>query len=938
MEFTKNLHTWEKTFEEEDLLQLYQITTRIRQSVELEEILAATVDKVRSFLGIDRVVVYRFDANDSGEVIAESIHEQRLPSLLGQHFPADDIPPGARNMFLWARQRSIVDLASGLIGLSQLASPETGRPLIKENIYYREVDPCHIEYLKAMGVQSSLVVPILHYSPTEQSAKPQLWGLLISHHSEPRTVLHRELQIVQQVVEQLSMAIAQSHLLKIVHAAQQQEPIVNRITSLFHPLSTIQFQAALEATIAAIGGVGGRLYIEQSAEVYTWGEQPTLPNALENSVIEQHPLSQDWIGECQKGNIKAIRDIYKEPDCQALAPLFQSTQIRGLLAIPLSYGNRFIGVLSIFRSQLEKKILWAGRRDLDERGQIRISFEPWLEQKKGQAPEWKPEEIALGRALGTQFSVFIQQQQMYQQAQALNANQEYEVQERTAQLQQSLEQTLVIRQVTAQIRSNLDYNITLQTIVREVRKLLKTDRVVIYKLDSSGGGEVIVEDVDIHWRSVVGQKMPQECFPDEYARLYFRGRVRAINNTSAASLDPCHRQFLESLQVKANLIIPINISTHLWGLLIAHQCYAPRNWQDAEIDLLQQLANEAAIAIHQAQLYERSRGAEATASMQTGQLTQLLHEMQQTQAKLIQTEKMSSFGLLALGVAHEINNSVNFIYSKLSQATDYTQHLLELLRLYQLYYPHPNSEISHLANAINLGFLIEDLPQIMSSMKVQAGHVRSTVGSFRNFSRLDQAPMTPVSLNEGIDRALLILRRRLQSKVGVPGIEVIKDYGNLPLVECYAGHMNQVFMNILSYAIDALTKQIRGVGDNNGLVEGELGVPITGLGAVGKSGDKANSNLTLSASIRISTGISSDNERAVICIAYNDLGMTENIQKSIFDPVFITKLLGKSTGMELAISYQVVVQKHGGVMKCVSEPGQGTEFWIEIPLKQSVSH
>jgi signal transduction histidine kinase len=128
------------------------------------------------------------------------------------------------------------------------------------------------------------------------------------------------------------------------------------------------------------------------------------------------------------------------------------------------------------------------------------------------------------------------------------------------------------------------------------------------------------------------------------------------------------------------------------------------------------------------------------------------------------------------------------------------------------------------------------------------------------------------------------------------------------------------------------------VGDNNGLVEGELGVPITGLGAVGKSGDKVNSNLTLSASIRISTGISSDNERAVICIAYNDLGMTENIQKSIFDPVFITKLLGKSTGMELAISYQVVVQKHGGVMKCVSEPGQGTEFWIEIPLKQSVSH
>ncbi|ARV61779.1 GAF domain-containing protein [Nostocales cyanobacterium HT-58-2] len=907
MELTKNLHTWEEQFDEEGLLELHRITTQIKQSPELQEILAATVSEVRSFLKTDRVVVYRFDTNGSGEVIAESIHEERLPSLLGLHFGADDIPPGVRNMFLWARQRSIVDVASGFIGLSQLASPETGNSLPKENIYYREVDPCHIEYLKAMGVQSSVVVPILEYSSTEQSAKPQLWGLLISHHSEARTVLHRELQVVQLFVDQLAMAIAQTHLLTRIRAAQQQEAIVNQITNLLHPLSTNQLQTALEVTIAAIDGVGGRLYIEQSAELYSWGEQP-------RQVIEQHPVWQEWIAECQNGDIKATSDIYKEPSCQALAPFFQSTQIRGLLAIPLSYDNHFIGVLSIFRSEVETEILWAGRRELDEQQQNQISFEPWLEQKKEQAPEWKPEEITLAQALATQFSIAIQQQQVYQQVQTLNANLEHQVQERTSQLQQSLDQALVVKQVTDQIRSNLDYNITLQTIVKEVRQLLKADRVLIYKLHRDGGGEVIVEDVDIYWRSVLGQQMPQECFPDEYARLYFRGRVRAINNTSTAELDPCHQEFLQSLQIKANLIVPINISTQLWGLLIAHQCYAPRNWQDAEIDLLQQLADEAAIAIQQAQLYEKSRNAESTARAQAGQVTQLLHQMQQTQTKLIQTEKMSSFGLLALGAAHEINNSVNFICTKLSQASDYTQNLLELLDLYRLSYPQPNSEISYQAQAVNLDFLTQDLPQIMSSMKVQADRVRSTVQSFRNFSRLDQASTTPVDLNEGLDRALLILQRRLQSKVGSPGIKVIKDYGDLPLVECYAGQVNQVFMNILSYAIDALTEEI---------------------GEVGKVGEEMIT--TPSPSIRISTGVSSDHFRAVIRIAYNDLGMTQDIQKSIFDPVFMTKPLEKSTGMELAISYQIVVQKHGGVLNCVSEPEQGTEFWIEIPFKQTVS-
>ncbi|OUL30929.1 GAF domain-containing protein [Nostoc sp. 106C] len=740
MEFTEYSRDLETRIAEESLL--HRITTRIRQSLELKEILTTSVAEIRAFLGTDRVMVYQFDSDGSGEVVAESIHQQRLPSLIGLHFPATDIPQEARDMFLWARQRSIVNVASGRIGLSPLDSPETGKSLSNENLYYRAVDPCHIQYLTAMGVQSSLVVPILHHDPKEQSAKPRLWGLLVSHHSTARTVGKQELQLVQQVADQISVAIAQGYLLSQARAEQQREAIINRITTLLHALPTIQFQTALEATVGAFDGIGGRLYIEQSAELFTWGEQPTLTEGQANSVMEQHSLWQDWMAECQTGNLWAITDLYKEPHWQELAPVFQPTQIRGMLLIPLNYRQTYIGVLSIFRSEFDSEILWAGQRDSNEQQKLpQLSFAAWLEQKKGQAPEWKPEEISMGQALADQFAMAIQQQQMYQQVQALNTNLEHLVKERTAQLQQALELTRIVKQVSDQIRSNLDYKLTLQTLVQEVRKLLKTDRVVIYKILGQLGGEVVVEDVDSNLRPIVGMKTPLECFPEASARLYLRGRVRAINNTASEDLTPCHREFLQSLQIKANLIVPIKMGTQLWGLIIAHECFAPRNWQDVEMDLLQHLADEAVLAIQHAQLYENSRAAEFAATAQAEQLAQALEQIKNTQAQLIKSEKMSSLGLWALGVAHEIKNPVNFISTNLSDISDSTQQLLELLRLYQLYYPHPNGEISYYAEAINLDFLINKLPKILLSMKLQAERINSMMLSLRNFSYQDTAAM-----------------------------------------------------------------------------------------------------------------------------------------------------------------------------------------------------
>ena len=247
---------------------LHRMMNRIRQSLELPAILTGTVAEVRTFLETDRVKVYRFDADGSGEVVAESVVKQRLPSLLGQHFPAEDIPPEARELFIKARQRSIVDLAAQQIGVSPLDCPETGES-IADNIRFRPVDSCHVEYLTSMGVQSSLVVPILHHD--------QLWGLLVSHHSLPRQVKERELQIVQLVADQLSIAIAQSTLLEQTRAQAAQEATINRVAKLLHSMTEMQLQQALELTVSGLQGAGGRVYIvpqnlQEEAQLFVCGE------------------------------------------------------------------------------------------------------------------------------------------------------------------------------------------------------------------------------------------------------------------------------------------------------------------------------------------------------------------------------------------------------------------------------------------------------------------------------------------------------------------------------------------------------------------------------------------------------------------------------------------------------------------------------------------
>ncbi|GET43359.1 bifunctional diguanylate cyclase/phosphodiesterase [Microseira wollei] len=408
---------------------LNRIVSRIRASLDLQEILTATVEEIRKFMAGDRVKIYRFYADGSGEVIAESIRGKCLPSLLGLHFPASDIPPQVREMFVKARQRVIVDVASQRKMLYQLDCPKTGESLVTEDIRYLPVDPCHVEYLTAMGVSSSLTVPILYEN--------NLWGLLACHQVKPRQFSESELKIVQLLVDQVSIAIAQYNLLLQAQQQARDEVIINQINRILHSPLPLKHkkQTVLEQIAKALQGSGARLYITaeptgKPAQLYTWGDQPKLAE------IEETPFWQQIIScNCEGKGVKSedckcsiwpvfasknivshlysISDLYQEPQLEYLLPAFASTSIRSLLLVPLQYHQQCIGCITIFRNGIETETLWAGRCNQESRNlpQWR-SFETWQEIRNGQAKAWNANEIKLAQTLGIHVYMSILQRRV----------------------------------------------------------------------------------------------------------------------------------------------------------------------------------------------------------------------------------------------------------------------------------------------------------------------------------------------------------------------------------------------------------------------------------------------------------------------------------------------------------------------------------------------
>lgn len=484
----------------------------------------------------------------------------------------------------------------------------------------------------------------------------------------------------------------------------------------------------------------------------------------------------------------------------------------------------------------------------------------------------------------------------------------------------AIETQKALIRITNQIRQSLDFSVICETATQEIRHLLNADRVAIYQFNPDWSGRFVFEAAGAEWLPLVEAQTQNELISKNvsdcsvrlldtdktadthlqltYGGAFVQGEIfRVCEDIHNAGFSDCYIEVLESYQARSYAIIAIYLDNKLWGLLAAYQNDGPRWWQENEVQLLVHVAEQLGIALKQAEYVQ-------TVQQKSQQLNQALQQLKQSQAQLVHGEKMSSLGQLVAGIAHEINNPINFIHANLPYVEDYVSDLLALATKQKGTQTATEKHSLSDDSEIDFDFILKDLPKTINSMRSGSARIREIVLSLRNFSRLDESGLKRIDLHEGIESTLVILSHQLAASSKHSKIEIIKDYGQLSAVQCEPAQINQVILAVLTNAIDSLKATYR------------LNPP---------NGKHSKPKIWITTRM-------TDQHQAVIRVQDNGSGIAKENQSKLFDHFFTTKPVGQGTGLGLAISRQIVEDNHNGKLMIDTHCEQGAAFVIQLPL------
>lgn len=428
---------------------------------------------------------------------------------------------------------------------------------------------------------------------------------------------------------------------------------------------------------------------------------------------------------------------------------------------------------------------------------------------------------------------------------------------------------------------------------RRYRNLVENLREIVFECDHTG----VLTFVNQAWTVTLGHPL-KEVIGQCLDQFVDRADVEKWQTALEAKADCC-------LELRF-----YGIDESMFWLELAVQFRSDSSFSGALINITERKQAETLLKQANEELEKRVRQRTIELSKANQELQRTIQRLQYTQGQLVHKEKMSSLGQLVAGLAHEINNPVSFVHGNLEPAQEYVQDMLVLIDLYQQHYPQPVSSIQDSLDACDVDFIKRDFPRLLNSMEMGTDRIKKIVDSLRSFSRLDESALKKVDIHSGIDNTLLILSHRLN---GAQEIQLIKDYGELPLIDCFPDQLNQVFMNLLSNAIDALLDS----GDD-GLALALAPEPAPEPTIIVRTYGDADS--------------------AMVEIIDNGPGMSNNVIPRVFDPFFTTKPVGKGTGLGLSISHQIIVEAHGGRISCISNEGEGATFRVQLPIALSHLH